>query len=108
MDKNTGLSCHFLLQGVFLTQGSNPLPRIAGGFFTAESPGKPLKMPMVCQTEIHEIKLIFFLLNFFRKSGIPEDLLHSKQSQRAAGGNKVSEILVVQLIPSAGGINFKH
>ena len=23
-DKNTGESCHFLLQGIFLTQGSNP------------------------------------------------------------------------------------
>ena len=23
-DKNTGVSCHFLLQGIFLTQGSNP------------------------------------------------------------------------------------
>ena len=23
-DKNTGVGCHFLLQGVFLTQGSNP------------------------------------------------------------------------------------
>ena len=22
--KNTGLGCHFLLQGIFLTQGSNP------------------------------------------------------------------------------------
>ena len=24
LDKNTGLSCHFLLQGIFLTQGLNP------------------------------------------------------------------------------------
>ena len=23
--KNTGVSCHFLLQGIFPTQGSNPL-----------------------------------------------------------------------------------
>ena len=23
-DKNTGVGCHFLLQGIFLTQGSNP------------------------------------------------------------------------------------
>ena len=23
-DKNTGMSCHFLLQGIFWTQGSNP------------------------------------------------------------------------------------
>ena len=38
--KNTGVGCYFLLQGVFLTQGSNlcllRLPALAGGFFTAE------------------------------------------------------------------------
>ena len=42
---NTGVGCSFLLQGIFLTQGSNPhllhwlvdslpLPGKAGGFFT--------------------------------------------------------------------------
>ena len=35
--KNTGVGCHFLLQGIFLTQGSNPClfitPALAGGFF---------------------------------------------------------------------------
>ena len=34
-DKNTGVGCHFLLQGIFLTQGSN-LPLLHWGFFTAE------------------------------------------------------------------------
>ena len=39
--KNTGVGCHFLPQGIFLTQGSNPaLPTFAGGFFTTESPGE--------------------------------------------------------------------
>ena len=36
--KNTGMSCHFLLQGIFLTQGSNNLslvsPALTGRFFT--------------------------------------------------------------------------
>ena len=32
--KNTGVSCHFLLQEIFLTQGSNCVSCIAGGFFT--------------------------------------------------------------------------
>ena len=40
------MSCHFLFQGLFLTQGSNPLllrlPALAGGFFTSASPGKPI------------------------------------------------------------------
>ena len=35
--KNTGVGCHFLLQGIFLTQGSNPesltSPASAGRFF---------------------------------------------------------------------------
>ena len=36
--KNIGVDCHALLQGIFLTQGSNPRlfisPVLAGGFFT--------------------------------------------------------------------------
>ena len=44
-DKNTGVGCHFLLQGIFPTQESKlhllQVPCVAGGFFTAEPPGKP-------------------------------------------------------------------
>ena len=46
--KNTGASCHFLLQEIFLTQGSSQhlseSPALAGGFFTTEPPGKPKKI----------------------------------------------------------------
>ena len=31
-DKNTGVGCHAFLQGIFLTEGSNPV--LPGGFFT--------------------------------------------------------------------------
>ena len=37
----TGVDCHALLQGIFLTQGLNLVSRIAGRFFAAEPPGKP-------------------------------------------------------------------
>jgi len=44
--KNTGVGCYFLLQGIFLTHGSNPplaSPALPGGFFTTsvtwEAPG---------------------------------------------------------------------
>ena len=50
-DKNTGVGCHFLFQGIFPTQGLKPCllasPALAGGFFffffffTTEPPGKP-------------------------------------------------------------------
>ena len=34
--ENTGASCHFLLQEIFLTQGSHlASPALAGGFFTS-------------------------------------------------------------------------
>ena len=36
--KNTGVGCHFFLQGIFLSQG------LAGGFFTTEPPGKPQRI----------------------------------------------------------------
>ena len=38
--KNTGVGCHFLIQGTFLTQRSNPhlsSPALAGRFFTPSS-----------------------------------------------------------------------
>ena len=34
LGKNTGVSSHSLLQGIFLPQGLNPGPSTAGGFFT--------------------------------------------------------------------------
>ena len=43
--KNTGVGCHFLLQGIFPTQGLNShllwLLYWQARFFTIESPGKP-------------------------------------------------------------------
>ena len=41
--KNIGVVCHFLLQGIFLTQGSNPQltsPVLAGGLFTTSAAWK--------------------------------------------------------------------
>ena len=42
--KNTRVGCHFLLQGIFPTQGSNLSPVssvLVARFFTTEPPGKP-------------------------------------------------------------------
>ena len=40
--KNTGVSCHVLLQGIFQTRGIEPVsPALAGRFITTEPPGKP-------------------------------------------------------------------
>ena len=42
--KNTGIGCHFLLQGIFLTKGSNSgLPHLQADSLLAEPPGKPLE-----------------------------------------------------------------
>ena len=43
-DKNTGVGCRFLFQGIFWIQGSNlrlASPALASRFFTTEPPGKP-------------------------------------------------------------------
>ena len=40
--KNTGVACHFLLQGTFPTGTEHASPALAGGFFTTEPPGKAL------------------------------------------------------------------
>ena len=43
--KNTGVGCHFFLQGIFPTQRSNQsllrLLHLASGFFVSELPGNP-------------------------------------------------------------------
>ena len=40
--KNTGVGCHALLQGIFLTQGLNPRsPALQADSLLAELPGKP-------------------------------------------------------------------
>ena len=42
--KNTAVGCHALLQGIFPTLGLLRLgDRVAGGFFTAEPLGKPIR-----------------------------------------------------------------
>ena len=41
LGKNTGVFCHFLLQGIFPTLGLNPSPLLAGGFFIIKPLGKP-------------------------------------------------------------------
>ena len=51
--KNTAVGCHFLFQGIFPIQGSNPcllfLQHLVGGFFTTRPPGKPIYTHMrVC------------------------------------------------------------
>ena len=54
--KNTGVGCHTLLQGIFLTQGTEPTslepPALAGGFFTTNAAWEahrfitiPIKIP---------------------------------------------------------------
>ena len=65
--KNTVVGCHFLLQGIFLTQRSNPgvscLPALAGGFFTTNHwchLGCPLSIP---QWAILQHKMKFQLPN---------------------------------------------
>ena len=41
--KNTGVGCHFLLQGGLPDPGTEPVsPALADGFFTTEPPGKPM------------------------------------------------------------------
>ena len=49
--KNTGMSCHALLQGIFRTQGSIPclscLPHWHAGFLPLGPPGKPFQIILV-------------------------------------------------------------
>ena len=48
--KSTGVGCHFLLQGIFLTQGSNPgLQHCGQTLLQSEPPGKPpVALKLLC------------------------------------------------------------
>ena len=52
-NKNTGVGCHFLLQGDLSDPGIEPLspasPALAGGFFTTEPHGKPFSWILLPQ-----------------------------------------------------------
>ena len=52
-DENTGVRCHFPLQGILPTLGSNPCLLHGRGFFTAEPPGKP---GVLNAMELHTLK----------------------------------------------------
>ena len=65
--KHTGVGCHFLLQGIFPTQGSNPA--LAGRFLSTVPPGKSRfftlsVMPFGVQKFFHSdvVKFINFYL----------------------------------------------
>ena len=47
--KNAKEGWHFLLQGIFLSQGLNQCLLIAGRFFATEPPGKPIGMYVWCK-----------------------------------------------------------
>ena len=56
LNKNTGVGCHFLLQGDLSDPGIEPMspasPALAGGFFTTEPPGKPFSWILLPQNSI--------------------------------------------------------
>ena len=57
--KNTGVGCHFLLQGIFLDLGIElRSPELAGGFFTTEPPRKPINYVAGYRTELIYYKAI--------------------------------------------------
>ena len=66
LGKNTGVGCHFLLEGIFLTQGLNPeSAALVGGFFTTsptrEAPslkytGKPFSRAFKGLTLFHSYR----------------------------------------------------
>ncbi|XP_025119872.2 dihydrodiol dehydrogenase 3 isoform X2 [Bubalus bubalis] len=64
-DKNTGVDCHALLQGIFLTQGSNlHLSHWQGGSLQLAPPGKPphlfLQDRVECHPYLNQSKLLEF------------------------------------------------
>ena len=75
--KNTRVDCHFLLQGIFLTQGSYPISlALVGKFFTAEPPGQPI---IYVRVLYHSLLLSFPWATFL--ASWPHSLLMSPQQE---------------------------
>ena len=68
-DKNTGVSCHFLLQGFFPTQGLNP------GLLHWQSDSLPVShqgsFPAYCHVEIQNVESFLEILSFLSLSQFP-------------------------------------
>ena len=62
--ETTGVDCHSLLQGIFLTTGSDSVSCLAGGFFTAEPPGRPQCLGLGQLTNFHVSSLLAFKLPY--------------------------------------------
>ena len=64
--KNTGVGCHFLLQRIFPTQGSNlGLPLCRQMLLPSEPPEKYCKLhPFILCTQLHRFIMIFMYLPF--------------------------------------------
>ena len=55
--KNAGVGCHFLLQGIFLTQGLSPLsPALQADSLPSELPGKPKGPSLLLEWQSHSRK----------------------------------------------------
>ena len=73
-DKNTGVGCHFLCQGIFPAQGLNPdlmFPSLARVFFTTMAPRKPLPKRWNYSKLIKEE--CFFQSSLYANSKIPAE-----------------------------------
>ena len=63
--KNTGVGCHFLLQGIFPDPGIEVTsPALAGRFFTTEPPGKPYCTTLLYFSRYCTVRLSIFIFVF--------------------------------------------
>ena len=65
LSKNTGVSCHALLHGIFPTQGSNLClmsPALEGGFFTTSATWEVLMVQYVVFSHLSALGICAFIL----------------------------------------------
>ena len=66
-DKNTGVGCHFLLQGISWPRDWSHISCIEGRFFSTEPPGKPLPVNTCALNELHfqELRSLMLYERYF-------------------------------------------
>ena len=91
-DKNTGVGCHALLQGIFPAQGLNPcllVHPLAGGFLTTEPPRKLSLCTRIIQKSLTEF--VGFTKDEWVESG-------------CAGGALIIALSIISVVPYLSGV----
>ena len=108
--KNTGVGCHFLLQGIFPTQGSNPdLPHCRRILYRLSHPGSPYSIqlvhilnscwshPLGIQIRVPTLNLMWFSVSYSEGTLNRLEILLNRLTKPSKDGSHLQQLPNVSL-----------